>query len=144
MINCIVPTAGQIDSGGHSAYPNFVVEMLRKYYSNPDSIARSTGDIIERFWNLDLSYTDSFMKNKCSPLGPKPQLPSCMLRSYLFSINFKVTSITDWAAQLKIYPHKLALAGDSTPIASSARERKDRVCHCASKGIKMLKRLIQQ
>ena len=229
-----------VNSGGHSAYQNFVVEMLRKYYPNPHAIARSTWDIIERFWNLDLSYTDSFLKSRYSPFGPKPRLPSCMQRSFLLSIDFKVTSITDWAAQLKINPlyallsgfevgdtpgvgtfydffnrlwnadddnlsshlrplkasvkkpkkkgekadpiekltvehlfneleettfsideqpygslfqlyksefldvsvhkklinpHKLALAGDGTPVVSSARERKHRVCHCASKGI---------
>ena len=29
------------------------IENLRKYYPNPDAIARSTWDIIERFWTLD-------------------------------------------------------------------------------------------
>lgn len=47
-----------VNTGDHSAYQNFVVEMLRKYYSNPNAIAHSTGNIIDRFWNLDLSYTD--------------------------------------------------------------------------------------
>ena len=32
-------------------------------------------------------------------------------------------------------PHALALAGDGTPFVTSARERKHRVCDCASKGI---------
>ena len=45
-------------SGGHTAYQNFVVTNLRKYYPNPDALARSTWDIIERFWNLELSYTE--------------------------------------------------------------------------------------
>ena len=31
-----------VNSGGHSACQNFVVEMLCKYYISPDSIARST------------------------------------------------------------------------------------------------------
>ena len=44
-----------VNSGGHSAYQNFVVTNLHKYYPNPDKIARSTWDIIDRFWNLDLS-----------------------------------------------------------------------------------------
>lgn len=26
-----------VNSDGHSAYQNFVVEMLRKYYPNPDA-----------------------------------------------------------------------------------------------------------
>lgn len=229
-----------VNSGGHTAYQNFVVEMLRKYYPNPGTIARSTWDIIDRFWNLDLSYTDICLKNKYSVFGPKPRTPSCMHRSYLLSIDFKVTSVTDWVAQLKINPlysilsgfevgdtpgvgtfydffnrlwdsdddnfsshlhplkvsvkkpkkkgakaasvekttveqllkelgettfsleeqpycslfnifkneflnvsiqkglinsHSLSLAGDGTPVVTSARERKHRVCDCASKGI---------
>jgi hypothetical protein len=98
-------------SGGHSAYQNFVVTNLRKYYPNPDSIARSTWDIIDRFWNLDLSFTDEFMKPKYSVFGPKPRTPSCMQRSYLLSLDFKVTSITDWVAQLKINPLYAILSG---------------------------------
>ena len=229
-----------INCGSHVDYQNFVLENLRKYYPNPDSIARSTWDIIDRFWNLDLSYTDEKLKNRYSVFGPKPRTPSCMHRSYLLSLDFKVTSLTEWAAQLKINPlyailsgfefgdtpgvgtfydflnrlwdsdednmtphihpikatvkkpstkgakaksvekvsveqllqeledtsfsiseqpygslfdlynqeflqqsvskglinpHALALAGDGTPFVTSARERKHRVCDCASKGI---------
>ena len=40
-----------VNCGSHSDYQNFVVKNLRKYYPNPDSIARSTWDIIDRFWN---------------------------------------------------------------------------------------------
>lgn len=98
-------------SGGHSAYQNFVVTNLRKYYPNPDSISRSTWDIIDRFWNLDLSFTDTFMRDKYSVFGPRPRTPSCMQRSYLLSIDFKATSITDWAAQLKINPLYAILSG---------------------------------
>ena len=75
-----------IISGGHSAYQNFVLENLRKYYPDPDSIPRSTWEIIDRFWNLDLSFTDKFLKEKYSKFGPKPRTPSCMQRSYLLSI----------------------------------------------------------
>lgn len=100
-----------INSGGHSAYQNFLVSMLRKYYPNPDAIARSTWDIIERFWLLDLSYTDICLRDKYSVFGPKPRTPSCMHRSYLLSLDFKVTSITDWAAQLKINPLYAILSG---------------------------------
>ncbi len=100
-----------INTGGHSAYQDFVVQMLRKYYPNPDAIARSTWDIIERFWNLDLSFTDVLLKNKYSVFGPKPRTPSCMHRSYLLSLDFKVTSVTDWAAQLKINPLYAVLSG---------------------------------
>ncbi len=47
-----------VNCGSHSDYQNFVVTNLRKYYPVPDALARSTWDIIERFWNLDLSFTD--------------------------------------------------------------------------------------
>ena len=100
-----------INCGSYSDYQNFVVENLRKYYPNPDAIARSTWNIIERFWNLDLSYTDGFLKSKYSKFGPVPRTPSCMQRSYLLSIDFKVTSLTEWAAQLKINPLYAILSG---------------------------------
>ena len=100
-----------VDSGGHAAYQNFVVTNLRKYYPDPDSIPRSTWDIIDRFWNLDLSYTDERLRSRYSVFGPRPRTPSCMHRSYLLSIDFKVTSITDWAAQLKINPLYAILSG---------------------------------
>ena len=100
-----------VNCGSHADYQNFVVENLRKYYPNPDSIARSTWDIIDRFWNLDLSYTDEFTMDKYSVFGPKPRTPSFMQRSILLSIDFKVTSFTDWAAQLKINPLYAILSG---------------------------------
>lgn len=98
-----------VDCGTHADYQNFVFQNLRKYY--PDSIPKSTWDIIDRFWNLDLSFTDEFMKGKYSVYGPKPRTPSCMQRSYLLSIDFKVTSITDWVAQLKINPLYAIVSG---------------------------------
>lgn len=100
-----------VNLGGHAAYQNFVVTQMRKYYPNPDSLARSTWDIIERFWNLNLSETDTIMKKFYSVFGPEPRLPSCMLRSYLLSIDFKVTSITDWTAQLKANPLYAIVSG---------------------------------
>ena len=107
-----------VNTGGHTAYQNFVVTNLRKYYPDPDSIARSTWDIIDRFWNLDLSYIDEKLKSKYSIFGPRPRTPSCMHRSYLLSLDFKVTSLTDWSAQLKINPLYAVLSGfevDDTP-----------------------------
>ena len=100
-----------VNCGSHADYQNFVVTNLRKYYPDPDALARSTWDIIERFWNLDLSFTDTFMADKYSKFGPAPRTPSCMQRSYLLSIDFKVTSITEWAAQLKINPLYAILSG---------------------------------
>lgn len=100
-----------VTCGSHSDYQNFVLENLRIYYPDPNSIARSTRDIIDRFLNLDLSFTDDFMKYKYSVFGPKPRTPSCMQRSYLLSIDFKVSSLTHWAAQLKINPLYAILSG---------------------------------
>lgn len=100
-----------VNSGGHAAYQAFVLENLRKYYPDPTVFAKSTWDIIERFWNLDLSYTDTLLRSKYSVFGPKPRTPSCMQRSYLLSIDFKVHSITDWAAQLKMNPLFAILSG---------------------------------
>lgn len=100
-----------VNCGSHADYQNFVLENLRKYYPDPDSLARSTWDIIDRFWNLDLSYTDEKLKNKYSVFGPKPRTPSCMHRSYLLSLDFKVASLTEWAAQLKINPLYAILSG---------------------------------
>lgn len=100
-----------VNCGSHSDYQNFVVKNLRKYYPVPDALARSTWDIIERFWHLDLSDTDVLLADKYSRFGPAPRVPSCMQRSYLLSIDFKVHSITDWAAQLKINPLYAILSG---------------------------------
>lgn len=100
-----------VNCGSHADYQNFVLENLRKYYPDPDSLARSTWDIIDRFWNLDLSYTDEKLKNRYSVFGPKPRTPSCMHRSHLLSLDFKVTSLTEWAAQLKINPLFAILSG---------------------------------
>ena len=60
-----------VNSGGLTAYQNFVVENLRKYYPNPDSISRTTWGSIDHFWNLDLSYTDERMISKYSIFSPK-------------------------------------------------------------------------
>ena len=100
-----------VNFGGHAAYQNFVIENLRKYYPNPDVFSRATWDIIERFWNLDLSFTDDLLRSKYSVFGPKPRTPSCMQRSYLLSIDFKIHSLTDWAAQLKMNPLYAILSG---------------------------------
>ena len=100
-----------IPSGGHAAYQDFLKTNLPNYYPNPDSIPSSTWNIIEHFWHLDLSYTDELLRSKYSMFGPKPRTPSCMQRSYLLSITFKVTSITDWSAQLKINPLYAILSG---------------------------------
>lgn len=62
-----------VNSGGHSAHQNFIVTNICKNYPIPDEIAPSTWDIIDRFGNLDLSYTDEFSKNKYSVLVLNPE-----------------------------------------------------------------------
>ena len=90
------------NTGGHSAYQNRVLTQLRKYYPDADSSFDSaTWDIMEQFWFLDLSPVDQIMQDRYSKYGPPPRLPSDLLRSYLLSMKFKVTSITSWASQLK-------------------------------------------
>ena len=87
------------NTGGHSAYQNRVLTQLRKYYPDADSSFDSaTWDIMEQFWFLDLSPVDQIMQDRYSKYGPPPRLPSDLLRSYLLSMKFKVTS---WASQLK-------------------------------------------
>lgn len=91
-----------VNSGGHAAYQERVLTQLRKYYPNAaDSLPSSTWDIMERFWNLDLSEVDSLMKDRYSDFGPSPRLPFDMLRSLLLSVEVKITSYTKWAADLK-------------------------------------------
>ena len=68
-------------------------------------------------WTLSLSKALSFglsrnnMRDKYSVYGPKPRAPSRMHRSYLLSLDFKVHSITDWSAQLKINKLYAILSG---------------------------------
>ncbi|MGF7011279.1 hypothetical protein M2146_001823, partial [Lachnospiraceae bacterium PF1-22] len=99
-----------IITGGHSAYQKHLLEQMRKYYPDPSTISRATWDIIDRFWHLDLSFTDEFMQDKYSRFGSKPRTPSCMQRSLLLSIAFKI-AITEWAAQLKLNPLFAILSG---------------------------------
>lgn len=120
-------------SGGHTAYQNFVVENLRKYYPNPNKITRSTWDIIDRFWRLDLSYIDSKLIDTYSKCGPTPRTPSDLHRSYLLSLDFKVTGITDWVAQLRINPLYAILSGfevDNTPGIGTFYDFINRLWNC--------------
>ncbi|MCB7068257.1 hypothetical protein LI031_30945 [Enterocloster citroniae] len=105
MLPCII--------GGHAAYQDFVLSQIFHFYPDPFSISKDSWETIIEFWHLDLSLTDSLMMNRYSRLGPEPRLPSCMLRSYLLSIKFKITSITRWAALLKENPLYAILSGFS-------------------------------
>ncbi|MCQ2088501.1 MAG: hypothetical protein MJZ37_10655 [Bacilli bacterium] len=91
-----------INIGGHAAYQNRVLTQLRKYYPDAtDSLPDSSWQIIDKFWNLDLSGVDSLMQDRYSSFGPEPRLPSDMLRAILVSVEFKITSYTRLAADLK-------------------------------------------
>lgn len=91
-----------VNVGGHPAYQKRVLTQLRKYYPDADtSFNAVTWEIIEQFWNLDLSSVDQLMQDRYSVFGPEPRLPSDMLRSYLLSMKFKVPSLTAWVASMK-------------------------------------------
>ncbi len=91
-----------ISIGGHSAYQNRVLTQLRKYYPDAgNSLSASTWQILEKFGNLDLSAIDVLMQDRYSVFGPEPRLPSDMLRAILVSTEFKITSYTRLASDLK-------------------------------------------
>ena len=91
-----------INTGGHSAYQDRVLDQLRKYYPDAaNSLSSSTWRILEKFWDLDLSPIDVLMQDRYSAYGPEPRLPSDMLRSILVSVEFKITSYTRFASDLK-------------------------------------------
>lgn len=53
-----------VNIGGHSAYQERVLTQLRKYYPNAaTSLSSSTWQILDKFWNLDLSQVDELMKD---------------------------------------------------------------------------------
>ena len=83
-----------INCGSHTDYQNIVVSNLRKYYPDPNSIARSTWDIIDRFWNLNLSFTDSYMQSKYSKYGPAPRTP-CFI-SFCINLYLIINLKTIW------------------------------------------------
>ena len=91
-----------VNTGGHPAYQDRVLTQLRKYYPDADTaFDAATWEVLEQFWNLDLSPVDQIMQDRYSAFGPEPRLPSDMLRSYLLSMKFKVPSLTSWASYLK-------------------------------------------
>ena len=53
-----------VNCGSHADYQNFVVTNLRKYYPNPNALARSTWDIIKRFWKSFKSENDMFTERQ--------------------------------------------------------------------------------
>ena len=100
-----------VDLGGHAAYQDTFVSDFLKFYPDPFVLPKSTWDYIVQFWYLDLSQTDSIMRDCYSIFWPQPRLPSCMLRSYLLALKLKVTSITVWCRMLRETPLYAILSG---------------------------------
>ena len=72
-----------VNCGSHADYQNFVTENLRKYYPNPDAIARSTWDIIERFWTLVyLTLTCFCVINTLNSVLLPERLPVCSVLTF--------------------------------------------------------------
>ena len=99
--------------GGHAAYQDTFVSDFLKFYPDPFVLSQNTWDFIVQFWYLDLSQTDSIMRDYYSVFGPEPRLPSCMLRSYLLALKLKITSITVWCRMFKETPLYAILSGFS-------------------------------
>ena len=102
-----------VNSGGHAAYQSFVCSSIIKYCPSFSSVTRNTLLIAERFFETDLSEVDLLMRDRYSDFGPKPRLPSCMLRSMLLSIELRVTSFTQWVRMLHESPLYAILSGFS-------------------------------
>lgn len=73
--------------GGHAAYQDHVLDLMRKYYPDPDAIPVSVWTIIDRFWYLELSHVDEQMADRYSIFGPTPRPPSFML-FFVFIITY--------------------------------------------------------
>ena len=84
-----------INPGGHAAYQARLTSLLKQYY--PDAFTRfgsSLWNTIGKFFSIDLSKIDVLMYDRYSILGPRPRLPSDMIRSFLLSLIMKKTSFT--------------------------------------------------
>ena len=74
-----------INISGHSAYQERVLTQLRKYYPNAaSSLSSSTWQILNKFWNLDLSKIDDILSLVLS----QDFLPTCFALS-LCLLNLK-------------------------------------------------------
>lgn len=108
-----------VNSGGHQAYQQQLISMLKQYY--PDAFVRFGPNLwktIDKFYNLDLSEVDLLMADRYSVFGPVPRLPSCMLRSMMVALYLKIPSFTLWSQELKMNPIAAILSGfspDDTP-----------------------------
>lgn len=95
----------------HNEYRSFLRKKLREYYSDFSSISKDTWHVYREFRNLDLSAVDILMQDKYSVFGPAPRPPSCMLRSMLLALKFRITSITAWVKSLQVTPMYAILSG---------------------------------
>lgn len=86
--------------GGHGAYQDFVVRGPRDHYAGPTQLPSGLLDIVERFWQKDLTGVNTIMREVYSPFGPRPRSACCMLRSYLLSIELHF-SVTKWVDQMR-------------------------------------------
>ena len=108
-----------INIGGHAAYQAKLISLLKQYY--PDAFIRfgpSLWDTIGKFFSMDLTKIDVLMYNRYSVFGPKPRLPSDMIRSIMLSLVMKKTSFTSWSEELKTNPIAAIISGfhpDDTP-----------------------------
>ena len=79
-----------VNCGSHADYQNFVVTNLRKYYPNPNALARSTWDIIERFWiSIYLLLTLLWLINIQNSDQPHELLLACNVRTF-FPLTLKL------------------------------------------------------
>ena len=86
-----------VNIGGHSAYQDRVLTQLRKYYPNAaTSLSSSTWQIIDKFWNLDLSQVDELMKDRYSVFGPEPRLLSKNLPLMISFSSLKRIRLLIW------------------------------------------------
>ena len=95
----------------HNEYKSFLRKKLREYYPDFSSISKDTWHIYNEFKDLDLSAVDILMQDKYSVFGPIPRPPSCMLRSMLLALKFKITSVTTWVKSLQVTPMYAILSG---------------------------------
>ena len=100
-----------VNCGSHADYQNFVVTNLRKYYPDPSALARSTWNIIERFWNLDLSFTDKCKENgitdcKCDRYFSQPDCDIGWDSSRdCYYHGYDLYMLVDSQSDLPVFPH---------------------------------------
>jgi len=97
----------------HETYRKFVHSKLHQYYPDLNALPKSVLTIYKKFKNLDLSKTESLMRDKYSVFGPNPYAPSSMLRSMLVAAALNISSITKWVATMRVTPIYAIISGFS-------------------------------